>query len=120
MWRKLLARVHPDSNGDHELFIWTTNLRDEICNGKGSGSKESGNTPPREGSARLKEAQEAEKRARGRWHDLRYQSGDIRREILRLEDAIKEGEQDAERDAKRAASPVVRSVWQLGPDPDDP
>lgn len=26
MWRKLLARAHPDAGGDHELFIWVCNL----------------------------------------------------------------------------------------------
>jgi hypothetical protein len=26
MQRKLKARAHPDNGGDHELFIWTTNL----------------------------------------------------------------------------------------------
>jgi hypothetical protein len=33
MWRRLLARAHPDSGGEHELFIWTQNLRDVVCNG---------------------------------------------------------------------------------------
>lgn len=32
MWRKLLARTHPDAGGDHELFIWTGALRDVVCN----------------------------------------------------------------------------------------
>ena len=32
MWRKLLARTHPDSGGSHELFIWTGVLRDVVCN----------------------------------------------------------------------------------------
>jgi hypothetical protein len=31
MWRKLLARTHPDSGGDHDLFIWTGALRDVVC-----------------------------------------------------------------------------------------
>ncbi len=30
MWRKLLAKVHPDSGGDHELFVWTMHLRDIV------------------------------------------------------------------------------------------
>lgn len=33
MWRKLLARVHPDAGGDHELFIWARNLHDAVCGG---------------------------------------------------------------------------------------
>jgi hypothetical protein len=31
MWRKLLARTHPDAGGDHDLFIWTRNLHDVVC-----------------------------------------------------------------------------------------
>jgi hypothetical protein len=30
MWRKLLARAHPDSGGDHELYIWAANLREVV------------------------------------------------------------------------------------------
>jgi hypothetical protein len=40
MWRKLLARTHPDAGGDHELFIWTRNLHDVVC------SQEVQNDPP--------------------------------------------------------------------------
>jgi hypothetical protein len=32
MWRRLLARAHPDAGGDHELFIWTGAVRDAVCN----------------------------------------------------------------------------------------
>ncbi|MCA1718964.1 MAG: hypothetical protein LC781_19760 [Actinobacteria bacterium] len=28
MWRRLIARTHPDAGGDHELFIWTGAVRD--------------------------------------------------------------------------------------------
>jgi hypothetical protein len=31
MWRKLVARAHPDAGGDHELFIWTGAVRDIVC-----------------------------------------------------------------------------------------
>lgn len=31
MWRKLVARTHPDAGGDHELFIWTRAVRDIVC-----------------------------------------------------------------------------------------
>ena len=31
MWRKLLAKTHPDAGGDHELFIWTVATRDAVC-----------------------------------------------------------------------------------------
>jgi hypothetical protein len=33
MWRRLLARVHPDTGGDHETFVWAMNLRDVVCSG---------------------------------------------------------------------------------------
>lgn len=32
MWRRLLARAHPDSGGDHELFVWVQYLREHIEN----------------------------------------------------------------------------------------
>ncbi len=31
MWRKLIARVHPDVGGEHNLFIWTQNIREYVC-----------------------------------------------------------------------------------------
>jgi hypothetical protein len=31
MWRRLLARVHPDTGGSEELFVWTQTLREELC-----------------------------------------------------------------------------------------
>lgn len=31
MWRKLIARAHPDAGGDHELFIFAMKLRDAVC-----------------------------------------------------------------------------------------
>ncbi len=34
MWRKLLARTHPDAGGSHELFVWTGALREMICGGQ--------------------------------------------------------------------------------------
>jgi hypothetical protein len=33
MWRRLLSRAHPDAGGDHELFIWTGNLKNFVCSG---------------------------------------------------------------------------------------
>jgi hypothetical protein len=51
MWRKLLGKVHPDANGDHELFIWAMSLRETICDGNGdsstSGATTHANPPPR-------------------------------------------------------------------------
>jgi hypothetical protein len=34
MWRRLVARTHPDAGGSHELFIWTVATRDAICAGE--------------------------------------------------------------------------------------
>ena len=31
MWRRLLARAHPDAGGTHKLFIWTGAVRDVVC-----------------------------------------------------------------------------------------
>jgi hypothetical protein len=31
MWRLLLARLHPDAGGDHELFLFACALKDELC-----------------------------------------------------------------------------------------
>ena len=31
MWRMLLARVHPDSGGDHDLFLFAHTLRQGAC-----------------------------------------------------------------------------------------
>jgi hypothetical protein len=34
MWRRLVARTHPDAGGDHELFIWTGTVKDAVCGGE--------------------------------------------------------------------------------------
>ena len=31
MWRLLLARLHPDVGGDHELFLFACALMDSVC-----------------------------------------------------------------------------------------
>jgi len=33
MWRRLIAKAHPDADGDHELFIWAGSVREFVCNG---------------------------------------------------------------------------------------
>ena len=38
MWRLLLARLHPDAGGDHDLFTFACAMRDEIS-GAGSVAK---------------------------------------------------------------------------------
>jgi hypothetical protein len=34
MWRLLLARLHPDAGGDHDLFAFASAIRDEMSGGK--------------------------------------------------------------------------------------
>jgi hypothetical protein len=34
MWRLLLARLHPDAGGDHDLFAFACAVRDEVHRGK--------------------------------------------------------------------------------------
>lgn len=31
MWRLLLARLHPDAGGDHELFVFASAVKEEVC-----------------------------------------------------------------------------------------
>ncbi len=31
MWRRLLARTHPDHGGEHDLFIWTRALQEHVA-----------------------------------------------------------------------------------------
>jgi hypothetical protein len=33
MWRLLLARLHPDAGGDHDLFAFACAIRDEMSRG---------------------------------------------------------------------------------------
>jgi hypothetical protein len=34
MWRRLIAKAHPDAGGDHEFFIWAGSVRELVCNGQ--------------------------------------------------------------------------------------
>ncbi len=34
LWRRLVARTHPDAGGDHGLFIWAGTIRDAVCGGE--------------------------------------------------------------------------------------
>lgn len=31
MWRLLLAQLHPDAGGDHELFVFASTVKDAVC-----------------------------------------------------------------------------------------
>jgi hypothetical protein len=33
MWRKAIARTHPDAGGSHEPCVWMQAVRDAVCNG---------------------------------------------------------------------------------------
>jgi hypothetical protein len=33
MWRRVIARTHPDAGGSHELCVWIQAVRDVICDG---------------------------------------------------------------------------------------
>jgi hypothetical protein len=50
MWRKLLARTHPDAGGSHELFIWAGAVRDAACGGelRVESNPQPGDNPSRE------------------------------------------------------------------------
>src|SRR5215204_6332845 len=50
MWRRLVARTHPDSGGSHDLFIWTLATRDVVCGGELGASIPRKSTTPRSGS----------------------------------------------------------------------
>jgi hypothetical protein len=39
MWRRMIARTHPDAGGDHELFIWAGSVREFVCNGGAAESR---------------------------------------------------------------------------------
>jgi len=39
MWRLLLAKLHPDAGGDHELFLFACAVREGIYRGESLGRK---------------------------------------------------------------------------------
>ncbi len=49
MWRKLLARAHPDGGGSHDLFIWCDHLRELVC----AGGFDGGGRPHGTGAQRI-------------------------------------------------------------------
>jgi hypothetical protein len=76
MWRLLLARLHPDAGGDHELFLFAHALREGA---PGKGSLES--TPTADGDRRLtKRSAEPFLRA---WHDAMGGWASCNRETLK-------------------------------------
>jgi hypothetical protein len=51
MWRLLLARLHPDAGGDHDLFAFACAIRDEMsganCTVRNTGSDAAGSAEGR-------------------------------------------------------------------------
>ncbi len=39
MWRQLLARLHPDAGGDHELFLFASAVKEKIHGGERLGAR---------------------------------------------------------------------------------
>ena len=76
MWRLLLARLHPDTGGDHELFLFAHALREGLS---GNGYLES--TPaPDSDRRRTKRGAEPFLQA---WHDAMGGWASCNRETLR-------------------------------------
>ena len=48
MWRLMLARLHPDAGGDHDLFVFACALREEVSRGERdqAGDDKAQNTAP--------------------------------------------------------------------------
>jgi len=61
MWRLLLARLHPDAGGDHDLFAFACAVRDEVHGGEHPAGNAAG-TENETGTA-------AEASFLGTWHD---------------------------------------------------
>jgi hypothetical protein len=49
MWRRALAKLHPDGGGSHDLFIWAGAVRDAVCGPglHGAVNPEPADHPPR-------------------------------------------------------------------------
>jgi hypothetical protein len=47
MWRLLLAKLHPDAGGDHELFLFACAVKEGICSEERLGQKLASNDSER-------------------------------------------------------------------------
>ena len=45
MWRLLLARLHPDAGGDHDLFLLACDAMEELCGGRRASPRRDGPGP---------------------------------------------------------------------------
>ena len=61
MWRRALARLHPDGGGSHDLFIWAGAVRDVVCSSSLQGSA---GAEPQDHPSRRREASTDEEPAR--------------------------------------------------------
>ena len=50
MWRRLMARAHPDAGGAHELFIWAGRVKELVCSDELQTSRRQAHESPRKGS----------------------------------------------------------------------
>ena len=46
MWRLLLAKLHPDAGGDHELFVFASAVKDSVCGSEHLEDKPANHTKP--------------------------------------------------------------------------
>ncbi len=82
LWRRLIARTHPDAGGDHELFIWTGTIKDAVCGGE---LRLESKPQPSDNPSRRREASTADDKPR-----IPYPAGgadfeEITRRALRVE-----------------------------------
>jgi hypothetical protein len=61
MWRRALAKLHPDGGGSHDLFIWAGAVRDVVC---GPGPHGAVNPEPSDHPPRRREPSTSEEPAR--------------------------------------------------------
>jgi len=67
MWRRALAKLHPDGGGTHDLFVWAGAVRDVVCDSslRSERSAEAGANPePSDHPSRRREPSTSEEPAR--------------------------------------------------------
>jgi hypothetical protein len=67
MWRLLLAKLHPDAGGDHELFLFACALRDGTYGGGRLGRKQTRNNGERRAERPAEHFPRAWRDAMGCW-----------------------------------------------------
>jgi hypothetical protein len=65
MWRRALAKLHPDGGGSHDLFIWAGAVRDVVCDlAELSSLRGAANPEPADHPSRRRDASTPEEPAR--------------------------------------------------------